>query len=173
VRVVAALLLLHVGAAPAPGAAEMCAGEYQSGSRRLTPAQRALETERIRQERERLEVIEREREAQAERARRENQARLAARPLGERLVEARCGTCHGPDYLRDHRYGRLGWWSVLLRMEYINGARFEGGERGVIVDRLVATQPATGARLALEWAAAVAAPLLAIAVGWRLRRRAA
>jgi mono/diheme cytochrome c family protein len=171
-RIAGALLIAALLAAPTPGAAEMSSDEYESGGRRLTPAQRAQEAERVRQERERAEALEREREAQAEQQRRDEQARLAARPLGVRLVEARCGACHGPEFLRDHRYGRLGWWSVLLRMEYVNGAHFEAGDRGVIVDHLVASRPASGARLALEWVVAAAAPLLAIGVGWRLLRRA-
>ncbi len=171
-RIARLILVLVLTAAPPPGAAEMSGEEYESGARRLTPAQRAQEAERIRQERERAEALERERQAQEEKARRDEQARLAARPLGVRLVEARCGACHGPEHLRDHRYGWLGWWSVLLRMEYVNGAHFEAGERGVVVDHLVASRPASGARLALEWFAAAAAPLLALGAGWRLLRRA-
>ena len=125
----------------------------------------------MRQERERAEAAERQREAAAEQARREAQARLAARPLGVRLVESRCGACHGPEALRDHRYTRLGWWSVLLRMEYVNGARFEAGERGVIVAHLADSQSAGSIRAAAEWGAALAAVGLLAVAGWRLRRR--
>jgi hypothetical protein len=137
----------------------------------MTRAERAREAERIRQQRERAEAIEREREAQAEQARREEQARLAARPLGVRLVDSRCGVCHGPEYLRDRRYGRLGWWTVLLRMEYFNGARFEPDERRVIVEHLARTHSAGRMREWFEWVAAAAVVTLVIAAGRHLRHR--
>lgn len=168
---IAATVVLLLSAAPLPGAAEMSASDYETGSTRLTPAQRAQELERMQQERERADAAEREREAAAEQARREVQARLAARPLGVRLVESRCGACHGPEALRDQRYTRLGWWSVLLRMEYVNGARFDAGERSVIVGHLAVSQPAGGIRAAAEWSAALAVVGLLVAAGWRLRRR--
>jgi hypothetical protein len=171
-RIIVALVLATLVTLSRPAAAEMSADDYQTGARRLTPAQQAQEAQRIRREREHAEAIEREREAQAEQARRQEQARLAARPPGVRLVEARCGACHGADYLRDHRYGWLGWWSVLLRMEYINGARFEPGERRVIVAHLASSLPATSTRAGLEWTAAAAVLALLLAGAWRLRRRA-
>lgn len=171
-RVFAALLSVGLLAAPPPAAAEMSADEYQSGERAMTRAERAREAERIRQERERGEAIEREREEQAEQAGCEEQARLAARPLGVRLVEARCAVCHGPDALSDRRYGWLGWWSVLLRMEYIHGARFEPGERRVIVAHLASSQSAGRMRGWLEWIAAAAAVSLLLAAGCRQLPRA-
>jgi hypothetical protein len=170
-RFIAALVVATLVALSRPAVAEMSADDYQTGARRLTPAQQAQEAERIRREREHTEAVEREREAQAEQARRDEQARLAARPLGVRLVETRCGACHGADYLRDHRYGWLGWWSVLLRMEYVNGARFEAGERRVIVAHLASSLPATSTRAGFEWTAAAALPALLLAVAWVLRRR--
>lgn len=168
VRVFAALLL---AAALQPAFAEMSAGEYQPGARRLTPAQRAEEEERIRQERQRAETVEREQAARAGQARLADEARLAARPLGVRLIESRCGVCHGPEFLRQHRYGWLGWWAVLLRMQYVNGASFEAGERRVIVAHLAANHSAGALRTALEWAAAATVLGLALIAGWRLRRR--
>lgn len=156
---------------PATAGAEICSGEYQPGERRLTREQRAQEAERLRQEREQAEAREREREAQAEQARREAQARLAARPLGERLVEARCNVCHGPDALREHRYGWLGWWAVLLRMELVNGARFDAGERSAIVSHLAATQAGSTLRRTTEWTLAVGLPVLLLAVARVLLRR--
>lgn len=165
------MLLALLCCLPGPTAAEMCSGEYQPGERRLTREQRAQEADRLRREREQAEALQREREAQAERARREEQARLAARPLGVRLVESRCHVCHGADALREHRHGWLGWWAVLLRMELVNGARFEAGERGVIVAHLAAAQPATGLRLAIEWLLAAGAGALLVAAALVLSRR--
>lgn len=116
------------------------------------------------EERERTEAIEREREAQA---------RHVARPLGVRLLEARYAFCHGPDALRERRYGRLGWWVVLLCMEYFNGAGFEPGERRVIVAHLTDSQSAGPIRAGIEWLAAAAVVALLVAAGGRcLRRRA-
>jgi hypothetical protein len=168
--IAAALVVLVSVAAPRPLGAEMSSDEYQTGEQRLSPDERDRQAQRIQQERELAEVIAREREALAERARREEQARLAARPLGVRLVESRCGVCHGPDYLHERRYGWLGWWSVVLRMQYVNGARFEAGERRVIVTHLARSQPAGSLLQVLEWAAACAALALLLAAGLRLRR---
>lgn len=171
-RSFAALAFFVLAAAPLPGAAELSSGDYEAGARRLTPAQQVQETERIRQERARAEAAAQEREARAEQARREEGVRLASRPLGVRLVEARCGACHGPEYLRNHRYGWLGWWSVLLRMEYFNGARFEPGERRVIVAHLARTRSATTAKVAAEWlAAGTTGALLLLALARLARRR--
>lgn len=149
----------------------MCAGEYQSGSRRLSPAERAREMQRIEQEREREAQRERERQAQEEQARQARAAALAARPLGVRLVEARCGVCHPPDYFESRGRTYIGWWATVLRMEVFNGARIEAGERAPIVAHLSNSHRATAARQAIEWLLAV---LLAAGAGGlvvRLRRR--
>lgn len=150
----------------------MDASEYQPGARRLTPAERARELKWLQDQAAREAQRERERQAIEERARQAAAAARAARPPGERLLEARCGPCHGPDQLRARRYGRLGWWAVLARMQWLNGARFDSGERRAIVAYLVATQRAGWKREALEWAIAAAIPTLSLAaLGWyRLRR---
>lgn len=131
----------------------------------MTKAQRAREQALMDAAREQAERFEYERRMAEEAARREEEARLAARPLGVRLVERRCGPCHDADFLGSRRYGRPGWWATVLRMEWFNGARFEAGERGTTVMHLATTQPASPARMAVEWgltALAVALPL----AGW-------
>lgn len=150
----------------------MCAGEYQSGSRRLSPAERAREAQRIEQEREREAQRERERLAQEEQARREREAALAARPLGVRLVEARCSVCHpAADYFDSRGRTYIGWWLTVLRMEILNGARIEAGERGPIVARLASAYPASTLRRVAEWSAAAAIALALAWAAYRLRRR--
>jgi mono/diheme cytochrome c family protein len=152
----------------------MSAAEYETGARRLAPAERARELQRLEQERQREAERERERLAQEAQARQAREAALAARPLGLRLVEARCGACHPSDRFYFAPRGRttLGWWLTVLRMEALNGARIEPGERAPIVDHLARSYPATPAQEAAEW---LLAALLAAGVGWRvvgrIRRR--
>lgn len=172
-RPIAALLFAGLVAFGAGAHAEMCAGEYQTGSRRMTRAQRAQEQARIDAERERAEQSELERRLQEEVARQEEARRRAARPPGVQLVEYRCGPCHSPDFVARHAFGRVGWWVTVLRMEWFNGARLAAAERPVIVAHLVETQPAGAARAALEWSlAGLAVSLPAVAwVALRRRRR--
>ncbi|MBI4968234.1 MAG: hypothetical protein HZC25_08970 [Rhodospirillales bacterium] len=47
-------------------------------------------------------------------------------------VYRRCTRCHIAENFHDKRYGRIGWELVLLRMQFLNGARFEQGERARI-----------------------------------------
>lgn len=150
----------------------MSAEEYQAGSRRLSPAERAREMQRIEEEREREAQRERERRKQEQAAQQARAAALAARPFGVRLVEARCGVCHPPDYVESRGRTYIGWWVTVLRMEVFNGARLEAGERGPIVAHLSNSHRATAARQAIEW---LLAALAAAGTGWlvvrRLRRR--
>lgn len=166
-----ALLFACLGA-PAPVVAEISAGEYQSGSRRLSPAERAREMQRIELEQAREAQRERELLAEQERLRKEAAEAQARRPLGERLIEARCAPCHDIAHVRAQRHGRIGWWTVVARMQWLNGARFEPGERSAIVTHLARTQRAHWAREALEWVVVIAALALAVAVfRWRRKRR--
>lgn len=150
----------------------MSADDYQAGSLRLSPAERARQAQRLEQEREREAQRERERlelQAQAQRAR---EAALAARPLGVRLVEARCGVCHPADYFDSRGRTYIGWWVTVLRMEVLNGARIDTGERGPIVAHLATAHRATTARQTIEWLqAAVAAVSIGWFVRWLFRRR--
>jgi hypothetical protein len=150
----------------------MGADEYQAGSRRLPPAERAREAQRIEQEREREARRERERLAQEAQVQQAREAALAARPPGVRLVEARCSVCHPADYFDSRGRTYIGWWVTVLRMEVLNGARIEAGERGPIVARLATAYPGSALRRTAEWAAAAA---VALALPWTaylmLRRR--
>jgi mono/diheme cytochrome c family protein len=153
----------------------MSAAEYETGARRLAPAERAQELQRLEQERQREAERERERLAKEAQARQAREAALAARPLGQRLVEARCGACHPADrsYFATRGRTTLGWWVTVLRMEVLHGARIGPGERAPIVAHLASSQPATPAREATEWllAALVAAGFAGLVLRWSRRRR--
>lgn len=173
-RGIAALVFIALLSLAAGADAEMCSGEYQSGERRMSAKERALERARVREEQERTARLQRERDEAALAARRAEDERLAARPLGLRLVEQRCTTCHSPDQLARHRYGPIGWWAVLLRMEFLNGARFASGERRVIVAHLASAHAATALQASIEWGAAIIGVIGAgLALAWAVQRRRA
>jgi len=165
-RITAGLLL---GALAGAGSAlaEMGSGDYQPPvpARSASPEERLREAER--QVRERAEAERRVREA----SRREEEARLARqrlldeRPYAVRLTESRCAGCHGEGYYRERAHGTLGWLLVLLRMEWFNGARFEPGERRVIVAHLAGD--AGAAREVAEFGLLVAGALGLFAWFWR------
>lgn len=164
-------LALHVAAPPAQ--AEMSYEDYETPPADLNPeeaeALRARIAAEIAAERARAEA---EAQARAE-AERIEAERLAARPLGERLVEARCAACHGPESYREADLGWLGWQATVWRMDMFNGAGLQRGEHAVIVDWLHAQYPPGGARRAMEWLALLAG-LLALALLpllWLRRRR--
>ncbi len=164
-------LLTALGAAPALHA-EMCSGDYQSGARRVTKAER--------EKWEAAQRSEREREAQAEAARLARKAALrqaearrrASIPVGARLIEDRCTVCHSPDTLVHQRHGWLGWWTIVIRMEFFNGAQLAPGERGPIVEHLATHQAGSRGQVALEWAGVALAPgTLFVVFGHRFLRR--
>jgi hypothetical protein len=159
----ALIIVVPLAVFPHSSAAEMDASEYEvrkalpSSSERGS-VQSEIEAEQRRQRQRETEQLERE-QARA----REREAVEATRPYPVRLIEARCNGCHrGEDY-GGKRYGWLGWHSVILRMQFLNGAQLGPHERGVIVRYLAAEQPAAASRLILEWAIA-AATCLAVAL---------
>lgn len=153
---IAAGLLLGTLACAGSARAEMGSGEYQppAPARSAGPEERLREAEA--QVRMRAEAERRAREAsqREEEARQARQRMLDARPWPVRLTELRCAACHGEAYYRERTRGTLGWLLVLLRMEWFNGARFEQGERRVIVAHLA--RDASTAREAAEFGLLVA-----------------
>ena len=121
--------------------AEMAGDEYQTGAGALTEEElassRARLSEEIAAERARAEDARRRAEAEAERV----AAQRAARPLGERLVDMRCLTCHDEEQIAQATFGTPGWTLTVMRMEWLNGARLESGERSEIVAHLAARHP--------------------------------
>lgn len=165
-------LLCLFAAASASG--EMEDREYES-TETARPAQ-VLERRKREIEAELQAEARREEEARAaeEAARLAREAGLAARPYGVRLLEARCETvCHGHDRFAHARHGWLGWQAVILRMEHLNGALLDPGERSDLARHLADTQSASFGEVALEYAtlpAALAVPWLAWAA-WRRWRK--
>jgi len=102
------------------------------------------------------------------------EAELAARPYGVRLLEARCETvCHGLDRFAHTRHSWLGWQAVILRMQHLNDALLDPGERADLARHLATAQPASLAAAATEYAippVLLAAPFLGWA-GWRRWRK--
>jgi hypothetical protein len=95
-------------------------------------------------------------------------AERAARPLGEQLVEARCLSCHDAGQIDLTHLGAPGWTITVLRMEWLNGARLEPGERAVIIGHLAARHPD---RTLMEWALVLVATAAVGLGGWLWRRK--
>jgi len=96
----------------------------------------------------------------------------ASRPLGERLMEQRCLTCHPVELIMSQPRSRLAWTALIWRMQWINGAVLEAGEREVIGAWLAEKRGAPARRAVIEWAALALALLLIVAYPvWRFWRR--
>ncbi|MCM2287639.1 MAG: hypothetical protein NDI67_01320 [Sulfuritalea sp.] len=93
-------------------------------------------------------------------------------PYPLRLTQTRCTTCHTEDNYINQRHNRLGWELVILRMQLLNGAELDRGERGIIVDHLAQTRSATAHDALLESLQQLAALLLpaVLWLGWKLTR---
>lgn len=155
-----------------PLQAEMASDEYQTDAGAMSAEEREAARQRladqIAAERARAEEAVRRAREEAERA----AAQRAAQPLGERLIEARCLSCHDRRQIDAARFGPIGWTFTALRMQVLNGASLQPGERQVVVAHLAARSPERAAR---EWTLAALSFLVLIGsfVGLRiwLRRR--
>lgn len=157
-----------------PARAEMAGEDYQTEADSLSPEDREAARQRlagqIALERARAEDAARKAEAEAE----ARAAARALRPPGEQLVEARCLTCHDRHQIDAAELGPLGWNITVLRMQWLNGAELQSGERRVIASHLAA---ADKGRAAMEWGLAVLSGLALLAAGqgawfwWRRRAR--
>lgn len=138
---------------------------------------KSLRSERERKrwqgELERDQARERERQqAEMEREARRLEAERAAweaLPYPVRLTRNRCTACHSADNFEQQRHNRIGWELVVLRMQYLNDAKLEPGERAIIAGHLSAAFPATGVaamREALEQLAIALVPA-ALFLGWQ------
>lgn len=146
--------VLVCGVLAFPVQAEMAGDDYQTEAGSLSPEERDAAPARlaaeIEAERARAEDAARKAQAEAE----ARAAARAARPLGERLVEARCLTCHDTRQIDAAGYGTIGWTVTVMRMEFLNGVTLQSGERGVIVSHLSARSQG---RATLEWALVIMA----------------
>jgi hypothetical protein len=141
----------------------------------MPPAQAPLETVEAMRQKERVAREQEEAQRQAaEQARRDAAERarlaaeLAARPHAVRLIEQRCLGCHDLAALELTPRTRLGWEWVTLRMQWLNGAELERGERSLIAAHLAQARPAPTRRVLVEY---LALALVAVLAAWQVWRR--
>lgn len=164
----ALLATLSVGAARA----ELESADYAPQGKAV-PAGRAREQIRIDIARD-LEQQARQAQREAEQAAQQRaraEAEEARRPYPERLLHARCSTCHPLDAVLHPRHGWLGWQVVILRMRLFNRAPLDNAEQQVLAVELTRLRPAPPAVAALEIAAAALLAAAPLALAWALRRR--
>lgn len=156
----------------------------RAGLADVDPADYELKTSvRSEQERKRLEAAfaaDRAREAELQRQEEEREAaRLAAEkaawealPASVRLMRTRCTACHAADNFVNQRHNRIGWELVVLRMQVLNEAALDLGERGVIAAQLTESYPATGREAWVEALQQLAVALLPLGLWlvWKILR---
>jgi hypothetical protein len=161
---------LFVALATVPVRAEMEDREYESEEAAkpvhvLEQRQREIEAELRETARREAAAL-----AIAEAAQQARAAELAARPYAVRLLEARCETvCHDHERFAHNRHTWLGWQVVILRMQYMNGALLDPGDRSDLAYHLADSQPAAWVDAVLEYAplpVALIMPWLGW-LGWR------
>lgn len=132
---------------------------------------------RSEQERARLEAgfaLDRQQEAAAQQQEEDRaaQQRLAekaawdALPYPLRLTRTRCTACHLADNYVNQRHNRVGWELVILRMQYLNQAVLEPGERTVVAQYLAQSYPAEGLAAWAEGLQQLAALLVPLGCWW-------
>ncbi|HRP74765.1 MAG TPA: hypothetical protein PK725_00795 [Rhodocyclaceae bacterium] len=105
---------------------------------------------------------------EAEQLRREQE--LAARPPAQRLLELRCTGCHEIELVTLKPRTTFGWAWVTLRMQWINGAVLEPGERTRIATYLADHHRAPPRRALIELAVAAMIVALLAGLSWRAIR---
>lgn len=145
-------ILLVCLALAQPAQAEMSGEDYQTEAGSLSAEEReavrkTLAAE-IAAERARDEAAARQSRIEAEAL----AAALGARPAGEQLVEARCLICHDQRQIDAVTFGIIGWNITVLRMQLLNGANLQAGERRLITGYLTARNPG---RAVGEWSMAI------------------
>jgi hypothetical protein len=161
------------------GQAELGGDDYRPSGTISDEAERArvraeIEAER-RREAARAEQAARERAAEQARRQAALAAEAARKPVGERLVEAHCQTCHAPEVIAAVRHTRLGWHLTVLRMRTLHGARIPRQAVRTIVGHLSTVRGAGTDRAAIEYGLALTAIALPVAGALHLvarRRRA-
>lgn len=119
--------------------AEMSGDDYRSPTVLSSPQERARVAEELEADRERMaREAERQQEAYAKWLEVERQ-REQQRPLGERLIDARCTSCHALDVVSAQRMSGLGWRWTVERMRWWHGAALGEGEASVITQHLAQT----------------------------------
>lgn len=155
VRRVLAMIVFLAGAA-LPAHAEMAGDDYRSPSVLSSPQERARVAEELEAERQRMAFeAEQQQKAQA-RAMALQRQQAQQRPPGERLLDAKCTSCHSLDIVKSQHKSRLGWRWTVERMRWWHGASLEWGEAGVITQHLAQTRGAASSSIWLLAGAGVA-----------------
>jgi len=121
--------------------AEMSGDAYQSIDRPLSAieAQRAAQdVEAQRQKAHRAAI---EQEAAENQERLAHQQRLAQRPIGQQILEARCTACHGLNVLEAHTGSLIFWYWTVGRMKWIYGADLGWNDLQAIARYLAQERP--------------------------------
>jgi hypothetical protein len=157
----------------APAQGDVDDASYDASSQRLSVEKRRTLEADFEQEQKREEERERKAREAAAREASERQAALAARPYSVRLLEKRCTACHDDTNYRQQAHTAPGWFLVVLRMKYLNGASIEHDELSIIANQLATEHPANGLVALLEYATLPTALGLMAGVAsfvWRRRR---
>jgi hypothetical protein len=151
--------------------AEMASEEYASEHALSSPAERERARARIEAERQEETRREAARQSEAEAARTRAEAERARRPYAERLLEARCGSCHALDALANTRHTLLGWHLTIARMRWWNGASMSQSEALTLAAHLAERQPSRGGARVVEMLV-LALPLVLVGgfLWWRRKR---
>ncbi len=139
-----------------PVHAEMSGDDYRSPSVLSSPQERARVAEELEVERQRM-VLEAEQRQKAQAiAMALQRQREQQRPLGERLLDEKCTSCHSLGIVKSQNRSGLGWRWTVERMRWWHGVSFEKGEAGVIAQHLAHTHGAASPAIWLLAGAGVA-----------------
>ena len=128
-----------------PVRAEMAGDDYRSPTVLSSPQERARVADELEAERRRM-ALEAEQQQKAHASmieRRRLQDEL--RPVGERLLDAKCTGCHALNTVTSQSKSALGWRWTVERMRWWHGAPLKGGEAAVIAQHLAPAGPSAGA----------------------------
>lgn len=159
------LLVSLAGVIP-PVYAEMSGDDYRSPAVLSSPQERARVAEELEAERKRMALEAEQRQKAQARARALERQRAQQRPLGQRLLDARCTACHSLDIVKSQNKSGLGWRWTVERMRWWHGASLERGEAGVIAQHLAQPGGAASSSIWLLAGAGVAGG----GVLWWIRR---
>lgn len=150
-----------------PGNAEMGSADYAAEGASMSEEERRRMFDALEAEAEAARKREADADAEAERL---VQARLAARSPAEIVVEEQCTLCHDAGNYTSAGHTLVGWLGVVLRMEWVNGAQLESGQRWMIGRHLAESHPAPPITAVIEVGGSIAFALVAPIGLWWWRR---
>lgn len=125
-----------------PVHAEMSGDDYRSPTVLSSPQDRARVARELEAEQQRM-VLEAEQQEKARAVAMElRRQREQQRPLGERLLDAKCTSCHSLEIVTSQNKNGFGWRWTVERMRWWHGVSLEKGEAGVIAQYLAQTRGA-------------------------------